>query len=74
MIIFDEGKHNKNIMPDFLTLPQPAITYNKAPLEHVSKYKYLGVTFDTKLTWKDHIVEITASSWETKQSQTISRH
>ena len=39
---------------------KPAITYNNAPLEHVSKYKYLGVTFDTKLTWKDHIADITA--------------
>ena len=37
----------------------PNIIYNNTQLQNVSTFKYLGVTFDSKVTWKDHIADIT---------------
>ncbi|KAJ4429268.1 hypothetical protein ANN_26271 [Periplaneta americana] len=36
----------------------PAIIYNNIQLDNVHTFKYLGVTLDNKLTWKDHCSEI----------------
>ena len=34
---------------------KPEIQINRKPIEYVETFKYLGVTFDRKLTWKEHI-------------------
>ena len=34
------------------------ITIGKHKIEQVTQIKYLGITFDNKLTWKPHIQEI----------------
>ena len=43
------------------------ITIGKHKIEQVSKIKYLGITFDDKLTWKPHIQQIcsklSSGSW-----------
>lgn len=38
--------------------------FNNKPLEQVTNYKYLGVTFDTKLTYKEHIADIAIRACE----------
>ena len=32
-----------------------SVKINKTPLEKCTKYKYLGIVIDEKLSWKDHI-------------------
>nr|CDS29143.1 hypothetical protein HmN_000220100 [Hymenolepis microstoma] len=32
--------------------------YKDTPLEQINEFTYLGMTFDTKLTWKHHIAKI----------------
>ena len=32
---------------------------NEEPMESVNSYKYLGVTLTSKLTWSDHVSNIT---------------
>ena len=34
-------------------------TINEAMIEQVREFRYLGTTFDNKLTWKQHIKEVT---------------
>nr|CUU98052.1 hypothetical transcript [Hymenolepis microstoma] len=36
----------------------PHLTYKDTPLEQINESTYLGVTFDTGLTWKNHIAKI----------------
>jgi ribonuclease HI len=36
-------------------LPPPALTLHGAHIQYVSTVKFLGLTFDSKLTWKKHI-------------------
>lgn len=35
--------------------PQPTIMLDGAALQNVTKFKYLGIMFDTKLTWRPHV-------------------
>ena len=35
------------------------LVYNNNEIEQVTKFKYLGMTFDCRLSWKDHIEEVT---------------
>nr|CUU99453.1 hypothetical transcript [Hymenolepis microstoma] len=36
----------------------PHLIYKHTPLKQTNESTYLGVTFDTKLTWKNHIAKI----------------
>ena len=53
MWIFQVALTNKKLTPSF------AYHINNVPIETVQQAKYLGVTIDSKLTWKEHI-KITA--------------
>ena len=44
-------KRTRSIQP-------PNLTLNDETLEHVSTYKYLGITFTTDLSWHPHITNI----------------
>ena len=39
---------------------QPQILIDNVPLSQVTKQKYLGVTFDNKLSWSSHV----AATWQ----------
>ena len=42
--------------------PTSPLTINNNPLERVSCYKYLGVTFSETLRWSDHILNISSKA------------
>lgn len=48
-------KHKKNIV-------EPKLTLDGQTLECVKKFTFLGVTFDTKLNWTEHVNNITAKT------------
>ena len=48
-------KKKKTISEDLINFK---ITIGKHKIEQVSQIKYLGITFDDKLTWKPHIQQI----------------
>ena len=39
--------------------PTVSLTLDKVPITQTKAYKYLGITFDNKLTWKHHILTVT---------------
>jgi hypothetical protein len=42
--------------------PKPALTLNGEPVKEVTTHKHLGLTFNTSLTWSDHISLLTAKA------------
>ena len=56
-------KHKKNII-------EPKLTLDGQTLESVKKFTFLGVTFDTKLNWTEHVNNISS---KTKQNMNVIR-
>ena len=56
-------KHKRNIV-------EPKITLDRQILESVKKFTFLGITFDTKLNWTEHIENTTT---KTKKNLNIIR-
>ena len=44
---------------------KPKIFINEEEVEYVSNYKYLGITINEKLSWKEHITNITTKATNT---------
>ncbi|KAJ8915512.1 hypothetical protein NQ315_012393 [Exocentrus adspersus] len=42
---------------------EPHVTLNNIPLQIVPYHKILGLTFDSRLVWKQHIQEVKKSCW-----------
>jgi hypothetical protein len=42
--------------------PKPALTLNGEPVKEVLTHKHLGLTFNTSLTWSDHISTLTTKA------------
>ena len=40
---------------------QPQVLIEETPLSQVDKQKYLGVVFDSKLTWSQHVAAVCKS-------------
>ena len=52
-VVIGTGQKLSNIVKPF-----PSLFLNKATLEYHSSAKYLGITIDSTLSWKEHIVDI----------------
>ena len=42
----------------------PAVTMNNVEVKRVDSHKHLGVIFNNKCTWNEHIEEITSKAWK----------
>ena len=52
---FNADKTKAMIFTRKYKFEKPEIWINRKPIEYVDTFKYLGIIFDTKLTWKPHI-------------------
>jgi hypothetical protein len=50
-----EGKLLQFISPEDLRVPDDILQLNGRDISFVNKIRYLGVTFDRRMTWRHHI-------------------
>lgn len=57
---------NKTKAVHFTRLRKPStlipLAFNKTPIEYVESHRYVGVDFDCKLKWRQHIYRVTAKA------------
>ena len=54
--------------------PYPKITINNCSIEYITSVRNLGITFDSTLTWKNHVSKIVSKCYSAVFSLKVHRH